>query len=84
MNWITTNIRFPEDLYMELKMISAQKRESMSSLVRQAVKNSVLKDVKPSFSETIARLDRIAKIISKKTGKSWDSTKAIREMRYQQ
>ena len=81
MNWIATNIRFPKDEYMELKLISAKKRESLSSLVRGAVKKTVLKKSRPNPKEVMAKLDRISKIISKSVPKNWDTVKVIREMR---
>jgi len=34
MNWITTNIRLPEDLYMDLKMKAARERKSVASVIR--------------------------------------------------
>ena len=81
MNWIATNIRFPKDEYMELKMISAKKRESLSSLVRGAVKKTILKKTRPSPKEIKAKLDKISKIIGKSVPKDWDTVKVIREMR---
>ena len=37
MNWITTNIRFPEEEYMELKMEAAKKRKSVAAIIRERV-----------------------------------------------
>mgnify|MGYP001582365864 CR=1 FL=1 len=34
MNWITTNLRLPEDLYIELKMEAAQERKSVAAIIR--------------------------------------------------
>lgn len=34
MNWITTNIRLPEDLYMDLKMKAARERKSVAAVIR--------------------------------------------------
>lgn len=81
MNWIATNIRFPEDEYMQLKLISAQKRESLSSLVRNAVKKTVLKKTKPNAKKIMAKVDRISKALSKSIPENWDTVKVIREMR---
>lgn len=33
--FVTTNIRLPEDLYMELKMKAARERKSMSAVIRE-------------------------------------------------
>jgi hypothetical protein len=35
MNWITTNIRLPEDMYMELKMSAARERKSVVAIIRE-------------------------------------------------
>lgn len=35
MNWVTTNIRIPEDLYMELKMKAARERKSVAAVIRE-------------------------------------------------
>ena len=35
MNWVTTNIRLPEDLYMELKMKAARERKSVAAVIRE-------------------------------------------------
>ena len=40
MNWITTNIRFPEDLYMELKIEAAKRRISLAALIRERIHES--------------------------------------------
>lgn len=35
MNWITTNLRLPEDLYMDLKLKAARERKSVASVIRE-------------------------------------------------
>ena len=35
MNWITTNIRLPEDLYMDLKIKAATERKSVAAVIRE-------------------------------------------------
>lgn len=35
MNWITTNLRLPEDLYMELKLKAARERKSVAAVIRE-------------------------------------------------
>lgn len=37
MGYVTTNIRFPDDLYKRLKHLAVEKRKSLSFLVRDAV-----------------------------------------------
>lgn len=43
MNWITTNIRFPEDIYMELKIEAAKRRISLAAVVRERVERALRK-----------------------------------------
>ena len=35
MNYITTNIRFPEDMYMEIKMEAMKQKKSFAAIVRE-------------------------------------------------
>ena len=37
MNWITTNIRFPEDLYLDLKLEAARNRTSVAQVIRNRI-----------------------------------------------
>lgn len=37
MSWITTNIRLPEDVYMDLKMQAAKERKSIAALIRERI-----------------------------------------------
>ena len=37
MNWVTTNIRLPEDLYMDLKLEAARRRTSMAVVMREKI-----------------------------------------------
>lgn len=82
MNWITTNIRFPEDLYMELKMQAARERRSVAEIVRErVVKKKITK--KENVEKFMSELDKVAKanaIVMK--GKSL--SKLLIEMRYEQ
>jgi hypothetical protein len=83
MNWITTNIRFPEDLYMELKMEAAASRKSVAALVRERVsvkKNMIPKKTK---AETLLKeMDKFAKRMAKKN-KGIDFTQGLIKMRYE-
>lgn len=82
MSWITTNIRFPEEDYMKLKLLAAQKRVSLASILRDTVKKVVLRETVGDKEKILTELNRIADIIGKRTGKKWDSVKALREVRY--
>ncbi|KKQ53344.1 hypothetical protein A2865_03900 [Candidatus Woesebacteria bacterium RIFCSPHIGHO2_01_FULL_39_17] len=82
MNWVTTNIRLPEDMYMELKMEAAKKRKSVAQLIRERIvkkKTSSKKDV----SKLIAEMNKFAKKMSRKYPDLRLSEKLI-EMRYEQ
>ncbi|EKD62782.1 MAG: hypothetical protein ACD_52C00057G0002 [uncultured bacterium] len=35
MNWVTTNIRLPEDLYVDLKILAAKRRKSVAAIIRE-------------------------------------------------
>jgi hypothetical protein len=82
MNWITTNIRFPEDLYMALKSEAARRRVSVASVIRQR-----LTDVKKRTPAEVARIMRSVKRIAEESARQNPgisfSDKLI-EMRYEQ
>lgn len=82
MNWITTNIRFPEELYMELKMEAAKKRKSVAALVREKVSGKK-KITKASHKNLLREMDKIAEELAKQN-KGLNLTKALIEMRYEQ
>ena len=86
MNWISTNIRFPEDQYRKLKIKAAKERKSLAKIVREATSKNLsedrakkrkIKDVDKFMKE----LEKIAKANAKYT-KGFDSVKALREIRY--
>lgn len=81
MNWITTNIRFPEEEYIELKMEAAKKRKSVASIIRERV---FVKKTQKKKSEKLAlELAEIQKAMMKEN-KGLNLTKALIEMRYEQ
>lgn len=83
MNWITTNIRLPEDMYMELKMEAAASRKSMAEIVRERIRGK--KDItnKKKTDNMLMRLEKLAKKIAKQN-KGINFTKGLIEMRYEQ
>jgi len=83
MKWITTNIRFPEDMYMELKLEAARKRTSVSGLVRERVKTKKRSKAKKSTEQILKELKEIAKMNDKENPNISFSEKLI-EMRYEQ
>lgn len=86
MNWISTNIRFPEDQYRKLKIKAAKERKSLAKIVRESTAQTVseqkpkkrIKDVDKFMKE----LEQLGRSISKEVGKDFDSVKALREIRY--
>lgn len=86
MNWITTNIRLPEDLYMDLKMKAAKERRSVASVIREKIfKSDTDKETtgKKRADILLRRLKRLA-ALNAKENKGINMTKAVIEMRYEQ
>ena len=80
MNWITTNLRLPEEDYMELKLTAARQRSSVNALIRE--KLGVRKKV-TSKTEFWKKLDSFVKHLAQKYPRTNLSAKLI-EMRYEQ
>jgi hypothetical protein len=79
MNYVTTNIRLPEESYSKLKQEAFEKRKSLAAVIRErlGVTNSRSNsDIELFMNE----LSSTAKKLGKKL-KGFDSVKAIREMR---
>ncbi|PIR59107.1 MAG: hypothetical protein COU69_01810 [Candidatus Pacebacteria bacterium CG10_big_fil_rev_8_21_14_0_10_56_10] len=83
MKWVTTNIRFPEDMYMELKIEAAKKRTSVSSLVRQRVSTKEQSPAKKSTQRILKELREITEMNDRENPNISFSEKLI-EMRYEQ
>lgn len=80
MNWITTNIRLPEDAYMELKLVAASQRKSMAAVVREKLgvgKGKIKKD------KVWNKLDKFALEMAK-VNPGISLSKKLIEMRYEQ
>lgn len=79
MNWVTTNIRLPEDLYMELKMSAAKERKSVAAVIREKLTG------KSSAAELplLKRLHQVAGNIAKEN-KGINFTQGVISMRYEQ
>lgn len=82
MNYVTTNIRIPEDDYMRLKEEAAKNRKSFSAVVRERIRSRHKVGSKAEVKKIMAETEKLAKEISKYT-KGFDSVKALREIRYQ-
>lgn len=88
MNWVSTNIRFPEDQYRKLKIKAAKERKSLAKVVREATTEAIAEE-KPrkriiNVAKFMRELEKLAQENSKEVGKDFDFTKALREMRYSQ
>ena len=79
-DFITTNIRIPEEDYNRLKLEATKKRQSLAQVIRQKLsgeeRKRSAKEVKQLLQET--------QLLSKKTAKKlkgWDSLSALRQIR---
>jgi len=82
MNWITTNLRLPEDLYMNLKIKAARERKSLAVVIRE--KLGVKKDFTAENAKRIlAEMQKLGEEIAKEN-KGVNFTKGLIEMRYEQ
>ena len=82
MNWVTTNIRLPDDLYMELKMKAARERKSVAAIIRERLAGK-----KTFQKKNTKKLLRELREFRKKMGKEHPGlnlSKALIEMRYEQ
>lgn len=78
MNFVTTNIRLPEEEYIKLKAEAAKKRKSLAAIIREKITNQ--SPSKTEVEKMMQDLSRIARRNAKKL-KGWDSLKALREIR---
>ena len=83
MKWITTNIRFPEDMYMELKMEAAKRRTSVASIVRARTLKNKTFGRKKSTQQLMKKFDKIAREIDKQN-KGVSLSEKLIEIRYEQ
>jgi len=81
MNYVTTNIRIPEDDYLRLKAEAAKKRKSFSGVIREKIRPQ--KKVDKSPQKILARINLAAKRNAKYHVKGVDAVKIFREMRYE-
>ena len=79
MNWITTNLRLPEDLYMDLKIKAAKERKSVAAVIREKLAIST----KVKNSSILQMMKKLGKEIEEDS-KGLNLTKKLIEMRYEQ
>ena len=80
MNYITTNIRLPEESYLKLKEEAFKKRKSLAAIIREKVSPTENKWTNVEIEKFFRERDQLAKKLSKKL-KGFDVVKALREMR---
>lgn len=86
MNWIATNIRFPEEEYQKLKIKAARERKSLAAIIREATAKVIepeqrQKERELKAKKLITEVRKIGQEMAKYT-KGFDSVKALREIRY--
>ncbi len=79
MNWITTNLRLPEDIYMDLKMQAARERKSVAAVIREKLSSNQ----QGKSQDLLQSIKNFGRKIAKKQ-KGLNLTKAVIEMRYEQ
>lgn len=80
MNYITTNIRLPEDDYLRLKHEAAEKRKSLSAVIREKVRAIGSIDEKNNIQKILSTLDRVASKNGKKLRNN-NGVSIIRDLR---
>ncbi len=81
MNYVTTNIRLPEEDYMRLKQEAAQARKSFAAIVREKIIRDEPKEPTTDMKIFLRDRNEVAKKLRKKL-QAVDIVKVLREMRY--
>ena len=86
MNWVTTNIRLPDDLYMDLKMKAARERKSIAAVIREKLSSHEKDREKTQETRTKKILKQMMEVRKRiaKENPGIDFAKALIEMRYEQ
>ena len=80
-NYITTNIRLPEEDYLRLKDEAAKTRKSLAAVIREKIKEEDVLHSEREAKKLMADIHKLAQKNAKYT-KGFDSVKALREIRY--
>lgn len=81
-NFITTNIRIPEEDYLALKEEAARQRKSLSAIIRDKIGSKPKIRSREEVERIMAETRSFAKRNAKKL-KGFNIVKALREMRYE-
>lgn len=83
-NFVTTNIRIPEEDYLRLKDEAARERKSFSAVVRAKIGVKEQRRSKAQAEKFMAEMRKLAKENAKyHQKKDQDAIKIFREMRYE-
>lgn len=82
MNYVTTNIRIPQEDYFRLKNEAVQTRKSLAAVIREKIGSRGKRRSEIEVAKMIAQTRKFAKDNSKYL-KGFDIVKALREMRYE-
>lgn len=82
MNWITTNLRLPEDLYMDLKMKAAKERKSLADVIREKLGEKKANNAN-NAKKILEEMRKLGEDIAREN-KGLNFTKGLIEMRYEQ
>lgn len=80
MSWITTNLRLPEDLYMELKMKAAKERKSVAAIIREKLLDG---NTEQTSIGLLQKMKKLGNDIAKEN-KGLNLSKGLIESRYEQ
>lgn len=80
MNYVTTNIRLPEETYLKLKEEAARKRKSFAAVIREKISARKDRMSESEIERFLSERDQLAKRLGKKL-KDFDIVQALREMR---
>lgn len=79
-NYVTTNIRIPEEDYLRLKEEAFKKRASLSAIIREKIANQDQRS-KKDIEKILNKRKEVARTLSKQL-QGVDIVKVLREMRY--
>lgn len=82
MNYVTTNIRIPQEDYFRLKNEAAQTRKSMAAVIRERIVSKRKVRSGAQVAKMIAQTRNFAKDNARYL-RGFDIVKALREMRYE-
>lgn len=83
MNWITTNIRLPEDLYMDLKLKAARERRSIASVIRDKLSVQEERNRKEKTKKILRDIEKL-RVRMEKENPGINFSEALIKMRYEQ